>query len=394
MSDISEKVQRLQHLFFDNLQSAVSLTERNIAGMLETEHRTNDDTYRGVTPVDEIFRFDSLRVYRYRGTTPTDGKTPLLLIPSMINKAYVMDLMPGSSLAAALREAGLPVYLLDWGTPGPQHDHLPFSFFIDDLITMACDAVVRDATCHQASDSSCRKNGCHKVSLLGYCMGGTMSLLHAALHPDRVARLTMLAAPVNFHDEGVLSQWARREVFDVDAISDTVGAMDPMMLQASFVLMKPLSSFQKYKGLYDSCADPRAATSFEHLERWVNDNVAVPREAYRQYVKMTYHENALINRTINLGGRPVDLKVPQMPILNVMARKDHIVPLASSQKLSDLVTAPVTDVVIDAGHIGVTMGRKAKEMFAAVAKFHNLEMVPSQCIISKERRPLQAIETE
>ncbi|MFZ2957174.1 MAG: alpha/beta fold hydrolase [Candidatus Ozemobacteraceae bacterium] len=377
---IPETLGRAQVAAWDDLEIASRIAARNMLTFCDAKKPNELEPYLGVTPVTEIFRFDHLRVYRYEGQADTKGKLPLLLIPSMINRAYVMDLLPGSTLAGALRESGLPVYLLDWGTPGPQHDHLPFGFYIDDLITMASDAVVQDCCCKGAADSVCRKSGCNKISLLGYCMGGTMALIHAALHPNRIARLSMLAAPVNFHDEGVLSQWARKEVFDVDAISDTVGAMDPMMLQSSFSLIKPLSQYQKLKGLYETCTDPKSLDSYLHLDKWVNDNVYVPREAYREYVKMTYHENALANDTINLQGRPVDLKVFTSPILNIMARKDHIVPVESSRMLSGMVGGTVTELNIDAGHIGVTMGRKAREMFSAVAKFHCGDTVNSQCI--------------
>ncbi|MBF0501039.1 MAG: alpha/beta fold hydrolase [Candidatus Riflebacteria bacterium] len=378
---IPELIGRAHVAAWDNIEIASRIAARNALNFFDARKPDEVEKYPGVTPATEIFRLDGLRVFRYEGKTDTSGKLPMLLVPALINRSYIMDLMPGSSLAGALREAGLPVYLLDWGLPGPQHDHLPFSYFIDDVISMASDAVVRDCCCKKATDSICRTSGCNKISLLGYCMGGTMSLLHAALHPDRIARLSLLATPVNFHDDGVLSKWSRKDVFDVDAICDTIGAMDPALLQTSFQLMKPLSQYQKLKGLYESCTDPKALDSYLHLDKWVNDNIHVPRETYREYVKMTYQDNALVNNKISLGGRAVDLKTFTSPVLNIMARKDHIVPAESSRMLSEMVGGEVSEVMIDAGHIGIAMGRKARDMFAAVAKFHCGDKVNSHCII-------------
>ncbi|HOY67444.1 MAG TPA: alpha/beta fold hydrolase [Candidatus Ozemobacteraceae bacterium] len=340
----------------NNLELATRILERNMDSLLAAPGTPREEPYRGATPVDEIFRFDTMRVLRYRGTAPLTCKTPLVLVPSLINRAYIMDLMPSATLAGSLREAGIPVYLIDWGTPGPQHDHLSFRFFIDDLVSMA----TREA---------CRDTGAAKASLLGYCMGGTMSLMHCALHPDRIEKLVMLAAPVNFHDDGPLSAWARKEAFDVDTLVDVLGHADCSMLQSSFQLIKPFSSYQKWKNVFESSLDAKASESIVALESWLNDNVNVPGEAYRGYVKLCYHDNALRGGSFELDGVRIDLSTLRVPTMNVMASKDHIVPIESARCLSELVTGPVNEVVIDAGHIGVVMGRKARGMFDTVAKF-------------------------
>ena len=341
-----------------NIDLAGRIVEKNLDSILSGSTATHDEPYRGATMVEEVFRFDTMRLLRYSGTAPVICKTPLVLVPSLINRAYIMDLMPSATLAGHLREAGIPVYLLDWGTPGPQHDHLSFRFFVDDLIGMA----VREA---------CRDTGARKASLLGYCMGGTMSLLHSALHPDRIENLIMLAAPVNFHDDGTLSTWARKEAFDVDTLVDVLGHADCAMLQSSFQLIKPFSGYQKWKNVFESSLDAKAAESIVALESWLNANVNVPGEAYRGYVKLCYHDNAIRNRRFDFDGIGIDLEKLSIPVMNVMASKDHIVPIESSRCLSQLVSGPVTDVVIDAGHIGVVMGRKARGMFETVAKFHS-----------------------
>jgi len=202
-------------------------------------------------------------------------------------------------------------------------------------------------------------------------MGGTMALVHSAIHPETVDRLTLLASPVNFHDEGVLSKWASKEAFDVDNVIDTIDHMDSLMLQTSFLFLKPLSYYQKMKNTYETCTDPKMFHSFVKLESWVNDNVSVPGKAYAEYVKLCYHENALMKRCFEVHHQTVDLRQVTCPILNIVATKDHIVPMESSRAVAKLVGSKVQDLIVDAGHIGVVMGRKARKMFESAAKFHS-----------------------
>jgi polyhydroxyalkanoate synthase len=356
---IPDNLDRLSAACQANIDLSFSFLEKHLA-FLRGEKREADDTYRGVTPYEVIYSLDTLRLLKFPVHQPARAEPPILLVPSMINRSYVMDLMKGSSLVEALSQAGFSVYLLDWGTPGPQHDHLSFAFYVDDLISRCCDEVGDDT-------------GHEKVALLGYCMAGTMSLIHTALHPERISHLSLLASPVSFHDDGTLSLWAGPAGFPVDPLMDTMRHMDPLMLQASFLLMKPMSYYQKLKGAYESCLNPKSFDSFVHLERWVNDNVGVPGTAYREYVKLCYHDNDLLKGRFHLGDRVVDLKDITCPILNIMATKDHIVPIESSRILSKLVGIPVRNLEVDAGHIGVIMGRKAREMFQTVIDFHSGE---------------------
>ncbi|MBF0544681.1 MAG: alpha/beta fold hydrolase [Candidatus Riflebacteria bacterium] len=381
--NILEHFDRLINLSLENCQILTEIGISNVENLL-AEQEVEKEEYRGVTPFEVVYQFDSLRVLKFQGTKDTSEKIPILLIPSMINRSYVMDLMKDNTLVGFLKDSGLPTYLLDWGNPGPRHNHLPFEFYVDDLIKLACDAVVRDACCKKTTGTPCKGNKCNKISLLGYCMGGTMALLHSALHPERINKLTLLATPINFIDDSTLSHWARKETFNVDALVNTLGAVDPLLLQSSFLMVKPLSQLQKWKTLYESALNQKSVDSFIHLERWVTDNIPVPREAYRDYLKLCYHKNAVVNNKVVLKGQEIDFRNFKTPILNIMAKKDHIVPIQSSQVLKDLVSSEITEVIIDAGHVGVAMGKKAREMFQAVAKFNLGDRVKSCCIVGDD----------
>ncbi len=340
-----------------NMDTFSRIAANNIERLMSSPLQSRGEgAYHGVTDLREVYAFQNLKVFRYRPDQEARAVPPILLVPSMINRSYIMDLIESSSLAGYLSEKGIPTYLLDWGTPGPQHDHLSFGTFIDDLMQLAVRAVSRDS-------------GQPALSLLGYCMGGTMCILHAAMNPKAIRSVILLAAPVSFHDGGVLSQWARKEVFDVKRLMDVLKHMDPLMLQTSFQFLKPMSAWQKLRTLYENSGNKQFVESFVRLESWLNDNVQVPGQAFREYVEICYHDNRLVNGGLTLNGVPVDLKNLTVPILNVIALKDHIVPPESSRIVSTLTGGPVTEVLMDAGHIGIAMGRKAREMFEKVAAF-------------------------
>ena len=110
-------------------------------------------------------------MYRYISEQPSKHKTPILLVYALINKPYILDLTKGSSLVEYLVNRGFDVYLLDWGTPGYEDKNMKLDDYIMDYIPRAVQKVLR-------------KSKADEVSILGYCMGGTMTSIFAALHPE------------------------------------------------------------------------------------------------------------------------------------------------------------------------------------------------------------------
>src|SRR5262249_4789050 len=143
------------------------------------------------TPCDVVATDGTARLLHFRserGDAPSG--TPLLLVPSMINRWYVLDLRAGASLVAALVGGGLDVWCLDWGIPEDEDRYRSWTDVLDRLARM-----IRRVKRETAAD---------KVGLLGYCMGGTLAAIHAALHNDDVALLVDLAGPIDFSKAGML----------------------------------------------------------------------------------------------------------------------------------------------------------------------------------------------
>jgi len=314
------------------------------------------------TPKDTLFRDGTAALYRFRRpgvetgspegvprTPPAAGSgLPLLLVPSMINRWYVLDLRRGASMADALVRAGIDTFCLDWGVPEDEDRYLTW----DDVIARLSRMVRRVR----------RETGAPKVGVLGYCMGATLASVYSALEPESVAALVNLAGPVDFSRAGFLGDMVDARYFDADAIA-AAGNMSPEMMQAGFVALRPTAQIAKWVGFLDRCHDPRARESFEALEAWAGDNVPFPGAAYATYIGDLYQRNALVQGRHHVNGRRADLKRIRCPVLTVVADRDSICPPAAATALNDQVSSADKEVLtVAGGHVGAVVGGKAQRV--------------------------------
>jgi polyhydroxyalkanoate synthase len=307
------------------------------------------------TPRDTLPLEGGASLLHFRGSSPSKG-APLLLVPSLINRWYVMDLRPGASLVEALVGAGIDVWLLDWGAPEPEDRYLDW------------EAVLRRLG--RATRRVQRETGARKLGLLGYCMGGTLTAIHAAQHPDTLAALVTLAAPIDFSKGGLLRNMVDPRWFDADAIADA-GNVTPSQMQAGFNALRPTLDLAKLVGMPDLATDPKAREAFLALEAWASDNIAFPAAAYRRYIGEMYQGNELVAGTHRIAGRQVSLKTITCPTLAITATRDAICPAAAATALLGLVGSTDTgQLEVQGGHVGAVVGsRAARDMYPALARW-------------------------
>ena len=191
-----------------------------------------------------------------------------------------------------------------------------------------------------------------------------MSAMYAALHPERIATLTLLAAPIDFDaPASLLNIWADRRYFDVDAFIDAHGNCPAWFLQGCFLTMKPIQNiFEKGVALYELMGETHTLSSHFAMERWINDNIPVAGETFRQFVKRLYQEDALVRGELRLGARRVDLGRITCPLLLLTADNDHLVAPSSTEGIRAHVgSRDVESMTIDAGHVGLVVGGKAQK---------------------------------
>jgi polyhydroxyalkanoate synthase subunit PhaC len=250
-------------------------------------------------------------------------------------------------------DGGFDVYMIDWGVPSDADQHLMLRDYVCGFLETVVEFILRE-------------HGRKDLHLLGYCMGGTMAALFAALHPERIKSLTLMAAPIDFGGrESLLNIWTDREYFDVDAFVDSNGNCPAIFLQSCFLLMKPVQNLlEKHVAFLEQVDDPRFVSNYFAMECWVNDNIPVAGETFREFVKNLYQSNELVRGEFHLGDRRIDLGRITCPLLVLTAKNDHLVaPPSTEGILSHVRSQDVESMAIDAGHVGLVVGGKAHRSF-------------------------------
>ena len=303
----------------------------------------------GLTPHSVIHRQDKLAV-RYYAAEPSRrvaGRLPVVLVPSLINKAWILDLEPGRSLVEALSAAGWDTYLVDWGTPGPEDATEDVAYVVLQLL-------------HRSIDRICRHAGAERAHVLGYCMGGTLSLLYAALRPERVASLVALAAPVKFGEGGRFKDLA--DAVDIDRAITPDGLLPVEVMKPAFQLLDPMGNWTKLIALDKASKDPKILARSLVRERWLEENVPISGAFARDFLRNAYQEDRLIEGTWMVGAERVDLSAITCRVLVAVCDNDFITPPAAALPLAEAVPNARVERM-DCGHIGVVVGGFGPKVF-------------------------------
>lgn len=309
------------------------------------------------TPKDTIFRDGTASLYRFRPRGEADAlEVPFLLVPSMINRWYVLDLRPGASLAEAMVAHDIDTYLLDWGVPEDEDRYLDWESIVARLARM-----VRRVKRHTGAD---------KVALLGYCMGGTLSSIYTALHPDEVAAFINLTGPIDFSQGGLLRTLVDERWFDPYDMT-APGNLSPGQMQEGFTALRPTGKLSKWVMYAERRKKPGFHQAFDALETWAGDNIPFPARAYQTYIDELYQQNLLYKGEHRVGGRLADLSNITCPVLSVVASRDNICPPNAATVLNDLVSSEDASVLtVKGGHVGAVVGSRApKQLYPCVAEW-------------------------
>ncbi len=300
----------------------------------------------GLTPHDVIHRQGRLCV-RYYAPVGVSRSTPIVLVPSLINKAYILDLEPGRSLVAALAERGHPTYLVDWGVPEQEN--------------ASEDVGATLGLLRRSIDRSCRHAGAPRAVLLGYCMGGTLAAMLAARWPERLAGLVALAAPVQFGAGGRFAQFALS--IDTEAAFPLDRLVPVESMKPAFQLLDPVGIVSKHLAIEAASHDPRKLARVLVRERWLEENVPLPGAFAAEFIREGYQRDGLVNETWIIDGAPLRLKEVRVPTLVVTCARDFITPPAAASPLATLVSGDARHVSLDTGHIGVVVGGEGPKQF-------------------------------
>lgn len=351
----------IQIRYTNAVREIVEMTSSAIQNL--SNLRENQVEY-GTAPKEAVYHEDNIVLYHYIPEVKKSFNIPLLIVYALVNRPYMVDLQENRSLVRSLLALGIDIYLIDWGYPQRGDRWLTLDDYINDYINNCVDAVRE-------------RHKKEKINLLSICQGGTLSLCYTSLHPEKIRNLVTMVTPVDFCvPEGLLNTWSGctygSQSMDVDAMVDAQGNIPGDFMNFGFLMLKPFQlNVEKYLGLTEILDDEAKLINFLRMEKWIFDSPDQAGETFRQFIKDFYQENKLIKGEIVVGGKQVDLRKIIMPVLNIYAEEDHLVPPASSLALKQYVgTEDYTVISYPVGHIGMYVsGKVQKDLPLVIAEW-------------------------
>ncbi|MEG3087115.1 alpha/beta fold hydrolase [Sphingomonas sp. PB4P5] len=271
-----------------------------------------------------------LRDYGAKGS----GGRPVILVPSLINPPFILDLTPDVSLLRWLAAQGFHPYLLDWGSPGPAERDMDVTAHVEQLLLPLIAKLAEPPV------------------LAGYCLGGTIALAAACAVP--VAGLALIAAPWTFDGFGDAARADIAALWEAAQPACAAMGLVPMeVLQAGFWRLDPARTIGKYETFASMEPGSPAAALFIAMEDWANAGAPLTFAAGRQLFEAFIAGNQTGSGAWSVGGMMVDPAALPCPAIDFVSMSDRIVPAASAADLPDRRD-------LGAGHVGMIVGRGAR----------------------------------
>jgi polyhydroxyalkanoate synthase len=306
----------------------------------------------GATPRETIYAQGTLKLHHFRPVSDSVYRTPVLIVTSLVNQPYILDLVPGQSMVEYLLEQGFDVYMVEWGRPRREHQHLTLEDHVLDRLPKCVERVLQHS-------------GERQLSVIGYCVGGLLSVLWAALgasgkSSSSLRNLVCLATPVNSDGLESLKAWMG-EHFDEEQLLAQHGNVPAQWVQNALRALRPLGKLAGAMNLLNQADQDEVVRSNLRMGKWETDNIPFPGGVFRQMVHDFLRGNRLMDGSWQIGGRRVDLGAIRVPFLHLLAQDDHITPYGSSRDLVQRISsADRQELIIKGGHVGLVAGRGAQ----------------------------------
>ena len=289
---------------------------------------------------------------------------PILVVPSLINRAYILDLAPDRSLLRWLAAQGFRPLLMEWGDPGPAEAAFDLEAYGRERLLPAL--------------AEARRLAGRPVPLVGYCMGGTLAVGLAARRPEDVSALVTVGAPWDFASTSGLAGGLRamiraegttRTERQIDALGAAFGLVPVPVFQMIFALINPIQAALKFQRLARLDPDGPAARLFVALEDWLADGVAMPVGAAKDLLIAWQIRNTTATRRWRFLGAPVDPRRATAPALVICGETDTIAAPPLSRPLAAALPRAET-LMARTGHVGMVVGSAARaEVWRPMATF-------------------------
>ena len=309
-------------------------------------------------------KLDKKRNDEEKYSKTTSITTPLLVIYAFINRHYILDLLPNSSIVQNFQRQGFNVFATDWGTPSAYDKDLTIGYYVNNNLVKTIDYI----RAHTGSD---------KVSLFGYCWGGNLALMLAALYPEKIKNVITFATPGDFSiDNNLISIWTRN--INADSLVDAFGNVPGSFINSAFLLRSPIDYLHKYPHFFleGELKNIESIIEFFATEIWLFDSPPVIGQIYKQFVQDCYQKNLFIKNKMAINGgnnnnNLIDLSKINHPFLNIVASRDDLVAPESSKALNDVIGSLDKSIIeFNSGHVGACISSRAhNELWPTVGEW-------------------------
>ncbi len=326
------------------LQNLLGDLERGKGNLLIRQ--TDMDAFKvggnvATTPGKVVYQNDIMQLIQYAPSTEEVYEVPLLIVPPWINKFYILDLKPENSFIKWATEQGYTVFVVSWVNPDERLSKMVFEDYMNQGPLAALDAIEK-------------ATGQRKASAIGYCIGGTLmaaTLAYmAARNDDRIVACTFFTAQVDFSEPGELGVFIDEDqLASVEEMMGKKGYLEGSEMATTFNMLRANDLIWSFVvNNYLMGKDP---FPFDLLF-WNADATRMPAAMHSYYLRNMYQKNLLSQPGgIVLDNVPIDLRNIRIPVYIQAGKEDHIAPVRSVYKATQLFSGPVRFMLAGSGHI-------------------------------------------
>ncbi|WP_066299106.1 alpha/beta fold hydrolase [Bacillus sp. FJAT-29937] len=299
----------------------------------------------GVTPRKAIWKKNKATLWYY----PAKQKKyniPLILIYSMVNQSFILDLGPGSSTIEAFVNEGFDVYLIDFGIPGYEDKDFTLTDYINGYIQKGVQRALRHSMAKE-------------VTIIGYCLGGTLAAMYTAIAEEPVKNLILSVTPIDFSTFPIFDKWlmaAQNGHLDFDRLLETIGLVPAPFIEAGVRILTSPLYYSHYLSLLNRSYDKEYVDHWRRFNHWTKSHIPFPSASLKQFKNDLLKGNKLIHGGIQINGKNVDLHNIYANMLVISSKYDRLVPEGLVYPVMDLVSSEdKTYISLEGGHTGISL---------------------------------------
>ncbi|QNG59307.1 alpha/beta fold hydrolase [Bacillus sp. PAMC26568] len=334
------RIQRREEFFLTiDLDNEMERWKNFISSLNDNEIRT------GFTPRVAVWKKNKATLWCYPASEKK-YRTPLFMVYSLVNEPYILDLQPGISAIESFVNNGFDVYLLDFGIPDYEDKDLSIADYILSYIK-------------EAARQTLKHSGAGDLTVIGYCLGGTLAAIYASLADEPIRNLILYSAPIDFRHFPLFDEWTKalgKNKIDFDEAIDLYGLIPASHVEAGIRLLTSPIYYSPYLTLLAKSDDQEYVMKWRRFNKWTKSYVPFPGAALKDLIHELVKKNKLAKGKLRINNQKADLKKIKASVLVISSAFDRLVPKEQSESIMKLISSKDKEFrLIQNGHVPLTV---------------------------------------